>query len=55
MCEGDEALCQSTSKSWHHDKELSPGKRRHRLKVHLADYDTRLEKEAFVLARRYGG
>jgi hypothetical protein len=51
VCEGDEALCQSTSKSQHPDKEASQDKRRHRVKTHLADDDTRLEKEASVPTR----
>jgi hypothetical protein len=52
-CKGDEALCQSISKSRHHDKEASPGKRRHRVKTYLAGGEARLE-EASILAQRDG-
>jgi hypothetical protein len=48
-CKGDEALHQSTSKSWHHDKEASLGERRHGVKTHLTGGEARLE-EAFILA-----
>jgi hypothetical protein len=50
VCEGDEALHQSTSKIRCHNKEASPGKRLHRVKTHLADDDARLE-EVSVPAR----
>jgi hypothetical protein len=49
-CEGDEALCQSSSKSQHHDKETSPGERRHGVKTHLPGSEARIE-EAFILVR----
>jgi hypothetical protein len=54
-CEEDEALLQSTGKSWHQNKEASPGKRRRSVKTHLVDDDAWLEKEASIPARRDGG
>jgi hypothetical protein len=47
-CEGGGALHQSKSRD-RADKEAIPGKRRHRLKTHLADGDAQLE-EASILA-----
>jgi hypothetical protein len=47
---GDRALHQSTSRDWHHDKEASPGKHRHRVKTHLTNGNARLKK-ATILAR----
>jgi hypothetical protein len=49
-CEGDETLRQSTSKSQHHDKEASPGERRHRVKADLTSGEAQLE-EASALPR----
>jgi hypothetical protein len=49
-CEGDEVVHQSTSKSWRHDKEASPGEHRHGVKTNRASGDAQLE-EAFILAQ----
>jgi hypothetical protein len=43
-CEGDKALCQSTSRSHCQDKGASPGKHQHRVKAHPAYRDARLEE-----------
>jgi hypothetical protein len=53
-CEEDEALRQSTRKSRCHDKEASPGERRHVVKTLLTGYDAQLE-EVFFLVRWSGG
>jgi hypothetical protein len=48
-CEGDNALRQSTSKSRRHDKEASPGERRHGVNTHLASGEARLEEASILV------
>jgi hypothetical protein len=50
-CEVDRALCQSTSRSRHYDREASPGKCQGRVKTHLASGDAQLEEAPIPMQR----
>jgi hypothetical protein len=41
-------VCQSKSREWHHNKEASPSKRWHRVKIHLVDKDARLQEPSIL-------